>query len=132
MRPSLHVARICAAAIVLMAISLVPSVTSAHVGHAHPQAVPAARAKHEATVKTVPQAHVTAWSALPTVPPEDASCGGLGCCSNGPCSGCHGGLLTVVPIAAPPFLGATLSAGDARAGPLPRNGRLLRPPKSFV
>jgi hypothetical protein len=129
MRPNLYVARICAAAIVLIAVALAPSMASAHAGHAHP-ATPVAQDKHEADFKSVSH-DVTATLAMPSRH-EDSTCGRLGCCSNSPCSGCHGGVLTAVSMPAPPFLGATLSGGDARAGPLPHNGRLRRPPKSFA
>jgi len=130
MRLSLPIAWICAAAIALIAVSLAPSMASAHAGQTH-AAAPAIQEKSEAASKAL-GAEVTATLGLPSAPSDETGCGGLGCCSNGPCAGCHGGVLTAVSIPMPPLLGATLSGGDARAGPLPRDGRLGRPPKSFA
>src|SRR5688572_21579604 len=94
-------ARILGALAVLAALSLAPSVASAHAGHAHPQAAAAAT---DWTVAPVSKAvaEVTATPASSPVPSDAASCAGSGCCSSGPCTGCHGFVLTPVPVPMPP------------------------------
>ena len=133
-----QLARIMGAAAVLAALVLAPSAASAHAGHAHPPAAtqtaaaPADAQDTDAARVAAPNAEVAAAPARPPMPSDNVTCGGLGCCSNAPCSGCHGGVLASVPATTPPMLGASLIPVDAPPGSSPHDGRLRRPPKSFA
>jgi len=132
MSSMLQFARILGAAAVLAVLSLAPSLASAHAGHAHSRA--AMSASHDATAlasKAVVEVKAApASSSLPSH--DDASCGDRGCCSNGPCTGFHGFVLTSVTVPAPSLLSSSLASREALPGSIPRDGRLRRPPKSFV
>jgi len=132
MSSKLQFARILGAAAVLAGLLLAPSLASAHAGHAHPR--PAVSAIHEATAPASKAlVEVKAAPASPSMPSDDdASCGDRGCCSNGPCTGCHGFVLTSVTVPTPSLLSSSLANREAPPGSNPRDGRLRRPPKSFV
>ena len=128
--PMLQFARVLGAAAVLAALSLAPSIASAHAGHAHPPAAAAQPA--DAPVSKSLHVEAAAAPAMPSAPSDDVSCGGFGCCSSGPCTGCHGMVLTSMPVPMPPFVSASLTGGSGRSDASPRDGRLRRPPKSSV
>ena len=141
MRPKLHIVRNLAAALVLAALSLAPSAASAHAGHQHPQA--AATQQNQPAAQT-PAGHRTVAPAavidaeamtaktLPAIPSSDLGCDGCACCSNGPCTGCHGAVLVFSLVPIPPLLSVMLAGGDAPSRASPHDGRLRRPPKSFA
>jgi hypothetical protein len=126
---TLHFARILAAGF-LAALSLAPSIAAAHAGHAHSHA--AMSLPSEASASKAVIAEVKAAPALPSVPSDDAACGDRGCCSNGPCTGCHGFTQVAIPLTTPPLSSSSLVMGDASPRASPVAGRLRRPPKSFV
>jgi len=123
-----QLARILGAMAVLAAIALSPSIASAHAGHVH------AQPPHQTTAlssKSTPL-EVTASASLPSEQSDDADCAGRGCCSSGPCTGCHGFVLTSLPIYLPSLHSTSLASGDADPRPSIHDGRLRRPPKSFA
>ena len=129
----LHFARILGAAVVLAALWLAPSSASAHAGHVHAQpAVPAAHVTVAPSSKAAVPLEVTAAAELPSAPSGDADCGDRGCCSSGPCTGCHGFVLTSLPVYLPSLHSSSLAGSDADPRPSPHDGRLRRPPKSFA
>jgi hypothetical protein len=141
MAPMLQFARILGAAAVLAALSFAPSIASAHPGHAHPQAAaqptPAAQPAAAAQQATAPVSKLVRTERVaalgkPPAPSGGASCGGFGCCSSGPCTGCHGIVLTSMPVPMPPLVSASLAGGSGRADSSPHDGRLRRPPKPFA
>jgi hypothetical protein len=140
MAPMLQFARILGAAAVLAALSFAPSIASAHPGHAHPPAAvqPVPAIQSDATVQqaVVPVSKLVraelATPAKQSAPSDGLNCSGFGCCSSGPCTGCHGLLLISLPVPVPPLVSASLVGGSARPDPSPHDGRLRRPPKSFA
>jgi hypothetical protein len=126
----LQFARILGAAAVLAAFSLAPSVASAHAGHAHARA--AVSVTYETPASKVVAFEVTAAPALPSMRSDNANCSDRGCCSNGPCTGCHGFTQVTVPLSIPPLSSSSLVIRDAPPRASPLDGRLRRPPKSFV
>lgn len=129
MMPNLSFTRILGALAVLAALSLAPSLALAHPGHAHRDA--AASAQKAPAAKAAP-AELRTASVLPAVPADDAGCNGYGCCASGPCTGCHGFVLTLVIDPIPPATVSLVLDGGAPPGRHYRDGRLRRPPKSFV
>lgn len=127
--PKLHFPRILGALAVLAALSLAPTFALAHAGHAHKDT--AASSQKVPAAKAAPAELRTAW-VLPAAPADDMSCGGYGCCSSGPCTGCHGLVLASVIEPIPPAAISLVLDGGAPPGPDHRDGRLRRPPKSFV
>jgi hypothetical protein len=125
--------RLLGAMAFLAMLSLAPQAARAHAGHSHAHAaaavtqlaVPAAQAEQK-----VVQQELT--EAVPAAPSADDTCNGRGCCSSGPCTGCHGFLIVPVPAAMPPTLSSIVRLND----PPPYLGaggtKLRRPPKSFV
>jgi hypothetical protein len=133
MAMTLQFVRILGAAAMLAALSLALSSASAHAGHVHAQ--PAGPAGHETIApssKAAVPLEVTATAALPSAPSSDVDCGDRGCCSSGPCTGCHGFVLTSLPVYLPSLHSSSLARSDAAPRPSPHDGRLRRPPKSFA
>jgi hypothetical protein len=137
--------RLLGALAVFAALSFAPQAARAHSGHSHAHAASAAAAL---TQQTAPAAHEAAAQAEhklktqeftqelteadPAAPCADHGCGDRSCCSNGPCTGCHGFVVLPVPATVPPTLSSIVHLDD----PLPHLGaggtKLRRPPKSFV
>src|SRR5262245_58900330 len=134
------VQRFLGAAIVLIVLTLAPSIAAAHPGHAHhggtPVAAGEARAKSAkasapapAKVNTVQEARMS--PALPAGTESNGPCLN-GCCSGMPCSAC-----AAVDIADrdayfahPPASGFIVTEVIARPGREPDG--LIRPPQSFA
>jgi hypothetical protein len=123
-----QLARILGAIAVLATIALAPSIAAAHAGHVHAQPV------HQTTAMSSQpaQLEVTASAALPSEQSDDADCADRGCCASGPCTGCHGFVLTSLPVYLPSLHSTSLASSDADPRPSPHDGRLRRPPKSFA
>jgi len=139
MRWKLHIGPILVAGLVLSALSLAPSAASAHAGHRHSQTAaqqtqpeaPAPAAHIVAPETAVDGAEMTATRTLPSIPPGDSDCDGC-CCSNGPCTACHSALLAFSSVPVPSAISVMLAGGDASSRINLHDGRLRRPPKSFV
>ena len=130
--------RMLGAMAVLAVLSLAPQAASAHAGHSH------GHMAITATQQAAPPAHDAAsqvehgivtqqlTEADPAAPCADHGCGDRSCCSNGPCTGCHGFVVVPVPTTVPPTLSSIVRLDD----PPPHLGaggiKLRRPPKSFV
>lgn len=129
---------VLAAMAVFVALSLAPQAASAHEGHSHaPHAgmalqssVPAAQ-QHDAEIVRKPVLQ-DLTEARPAAPCADDACNGRGCCSSGPCTGCHGFLVVPVPATLPPTLSSIVRPGDPPPHLDGETTRLRRPPKSFV
>src|SRR5262245_59619784 len=108
----LQIARILGAAALLAALSFAPSAASAHAGHQHKQATAIQQTQPEAQTPAahraiapadiVIDAEVTTASTSPSIPSSDVTCDGFGCCSSGPCTGCHGAVLAASSVPIPP------------------------------
>lgn len=129
---NLQIARVLGAATVVAVLWLAPSAASAHMGHAHAPAAPAIQETIAPASQILQAEELTAASTVPSMPSDDADCNGRGCCSNGPCTGCLGFLPVTLPITGPLLSSSSLVIGDAPPRASPHNGRLRRPPKSFV
>jgi hypothetical protein len=138
MRWKLHIGPVLAA-LVLGVLSLAPSAASAHPGHRHSQAAaqqiqpeaPTPAAHFVAPETAVAGAEVTAARTLPSIPPGDSDCDGC-CCSNSPCTACHSALLAFSSVPVPSAISVMLAGGNASSRANLHDGRLRRPPKSFV
>src|SRR5262245_31266187 len=124
---SLALARVLGAAVVLAAFSLASSPASAHAGQHH--AVVAQPASVETSAGVAP-AELSAAPALPAAPSGGFTCDGYGCCASGPCTGCHGFVVTSVIMPIPPLAASSVARSGAPPPSDPRDGRLRRPPKS--
>jgi hypothetical protein len=124
---------IAAMAFAAAMLSLAPSAAQAHAGHFHSHPTTTEQSEPDTAASTqVPIVRELTESRRAGNSPDDRECAGRGCCASGPCTGCHGVVLTTVPDAMPPMLSTLLVIGRAlpRAGP--DIGRLRRPPKTFV
>lgn len=141
----LHLWRLLGALAVLAVLSLAPQAASAHAGHSHARAAAAiphvapvaqhaaAQIEQEAEQKNDQKVFTQELTeTVPATPTADHGCGDRGCCSNGPCTGCHGFVIVPVPATVPPTLSSIVRLYD----PPPHLGaggtKLRRPPKSFV
>jgi hypothetical protein len=138
--PKFNVMRILGALAVVAALSLAPSFALAHAGHVHNDKAAASTQKASAPAATkasqpaakAAQTELSTAPALPIAPMDDTSCGGYGCCFSGPCTGCYGCALTSVIDWIPPTAVSLVRDGSTPPGTDYRDGRLRRPPKSFV
>ena len=142
LKPMLFIAnrmRIVGAAIVLIALLLVPSVAQAHAGHRHiarpaissgQTADSVAAAVDHRAAKPV-QAEVTQISKPPAGAPQSVPCTG-GCCSGAPCTACVGMAPVDLPTLTPPMAASSIVLPHvSESGGLAPDG-LRRPPKSFA
>jgi len=127
---NLALVRMLGAAVVLAALSFASSPASAHAGHHH--ATAAASISHERPVAAAVTAELSATPVLPVAPSNGVTCDGFGCCSSGPCTGCHGFVAATVTMPMPPFAASSLARPGAPPLPDPRDNRLRRPPNSLV
>ncbi len=124
------------AAVLLAAamLAFAPSGAEAHAGHSHARAATSVQQPSLASVAVVAKAtqNLTAAPSVPSPLSADADCDGKGCCASGPCTGCHGVVLTTLPVTLPPTFSTLLVAQDTQPRGSPDVGRLRRPPKSFA
>lgn len=142
MLSKLHIASVLVAALSLAAVLFAPSGASAHAGHQRPQVAATQQKQPAPQMSAAPRtvapsaavadAEMTTAKTPPSLPSSHADCRDFGCCSNGPCTGCHGAVLISSALPAPPFLSIMLAGDDARLHAKPHDGRLRRPPKSFA
>jgi hypothetical protein len=127
--------RVLGAMAVLAALSLAPQAANAHAGHSHGHHSSAAIAATQPAVPAVDAKAVHAQElteADPAAPSAEDACGGRVCCSSGPCTGCHGLVITPVPATVPPTQTSIVRPDDPPAHLGAETTRLRRPPKSFV
>ncbi len=135
--PSMRIAGIVALMAAAM-LAFAPSAADAHPGHSHARTTALAQPVADAVADPAASQPVKIQQVLSEFPGQpmpvsgDAGCDGNGCCTNGPCTGCHGFVLTSVLFELPPPSRALISAQDAQ----PPGGadvvRLRRPPRSFA
>ena len=134
-----QIMRILGAAIVLIALSVAPSVARAHVVHQHSasvhggqgQAVPQA-ATHEydrsATPASLKQAQ---WKQTRTPPASDRNCAG-DCCFSACAACCAAGLPSPVAFVPLSRTITRIAFGPSKMWPDRKPESLRRPPKSFI
>lgn len=136
MSPTLHLSRMFAATMVLIALLAVPSIAQAHSGHNHGlQPAPAAPTGHDpasvdGSTGELPAA-AKALEVRPSASDKTPSCAGS-CCSGAPCGGCLALSFVNIwqygsPLPAAPgeWRDPMLLAGLAPEG-------LRKPPRSFI
>jgi hypothetical protein len=130
--------RLLGAMAIFAALSLAPQAANAHAGHSHARhgAVTAAEQAPAAPDAALQFAQNVVTQELteadPAAPCVDHGCGDRSCCSNGPCTGCHGFVIVPVPVAAPPTMSSIVRLNDQPPHLGGGQTRLRRPPKSFV
>ena len=132
-----QVIRVLGAAVLLIALSLVPSMANAHAGHAHALS-PAASATQlgdagmsSGTVAAIAlKAEFSAGGITPDRPLGSA-CGG-GCCSGAPCTACVGMVLIELPGIGLPISAASIVMIDIWPTASRDPEGLRKPPKSFA
>ncbi len=128
-------------------LAVAPSAADAHPGHSHarpakaaqqapkaakPTVAPVAKAKAQQVAVKAQQVLSQAADTQPSPAANDTGCDGKGCCTSGPCTSCHGFVLSTVPVALPPLSSTLLAAQDALPRGSANKDRLRRPPKSFA
>jgi hypothetical protein len=133
--PMQQMMRIVGAVIVLIVLSLAPSVARAHAGHVHPASVhhgqgqaASAESERPATPALLQQAQSKEAGALPA---SDRNC--VGDCCSFACAACCAAALPS-PVELAPFPRPTKRVGFAlsRMGPNREPESLRRPPKSLI
>jgi hypothetical protein len=137
--PKQQIMRILGAAIILIALSLAPSVAQAHIGHQHEASVHDGQgqaasqvASHEsersATAASLQQAQ---WKQTGTPPASDRNCTG-DCCLSACAACCAAGLPCPVEFAAFPRTITRVAFGPSQMWPGREPESLRRPPKYFI
>jgi hypothetical protein len=128
----LQLGRMLRVVAVAAAFWLAPQAASAH-GHSHHAAAAEAISLSQpaATQGTARQVQ-SLTAAIPAAYCADKTDSDLGCCSNGPCTGCHRFAAAPVPATLPPTPSSVLRLDDPPPHLDARQTRLRRPPKSFV
>jgi hypothetical protein len=134
----LQLSRILGAAILLIALSFMPSVANAHGGHDHGSQPAASTPHHSEGVAAsgqiadeAGQAELSQAESPSTSPSKTAGCNS-GCCTGAACGACVGMAFMGVPVLAPPVSASSMVLLDASpSSSLPPEG-LRKPPKSFA
>jgi hypothetical protein len=132
----LQLSRILGSAILLIALSFMPSAAKAHDGHVH-GSQPAASTPHhldggDSSGQTTNKSEQTEMSKanVSDNPAMPAGCNG-GCCTGAACAACVAIAFVESPVLSPPVSASPIVLVDARPSSSVAPDGLRKPPKSF-